>query len=114
MKQCGAGVLRQRQSNFVAPLAQDSQRAAFPLNVGKAKLNDIASTQPKPNQQQNDGTIAKASGRATLTSSDDPVHFVGGEQLPQCSQAPMRESWNGLVEAESEQAPQTEIPKNAS
>ena len=49
-KQGLTGVLRQRQADFVASLAQDPQGAAFPLDVVQAKSSHIARPQPQPHQ----------------------------------------------------------------
>jgi hypothetical protein len=53
-----ANFLGQRQPYFKTPLARDAHRAALPFDIGEPKLGHVTGAQPKPGQQQNNGSVA--------------------------------------------------------
>ena len=65
-----SNVLRERQSNLVAPLPGDPQCAGLPLDIADAKPRDIAGSKPEPCQEQNDCPITPACRRTAVTCGD--------------------------------------------
>lgn len=71
-----SNVLREWQSNLVAPLPGDPQRAGFPLDIVDAKSRDIAGSKPEPCQEQNDCSVTPACRRTAVTCGDQAVDLL--------------------------------------
>ena len=71
-----AGVLRERQPYFVAPLPDHAQSAALPIDVRQAKLAYVAGAQPEPYEHQDDGAIPQAARSTALTGSNKALHLL--------------------------------------
>jgi hypothetical protein len=80
-----AGVLRERQPYFVAPLPDHAQSAALPIDVRQAKLAYVAGAQPEPYEHQDDGAIPQAARSTALTDSNKALHLLGRQASRQSS-----------------------------
>ena len=72
-----AGVLGERQPDFVAPLSDHAQSAGLPINVRQAKLAYVAGAQPELYEHQDDGPIPQAARSTALTGSNKTLHLLG-------------------------------------
>ena len=99
-----ADILWERQSNLIAALAGDPQRAGFPLDIGTSKLRHIAGPKPEPHQQQDHCTIAPTPWRIAVTRTDQAIDLLCRQAPWQVRQAPMRHCRDGLIEIDLAQS----------
>src|SRR5207247_10265844 len=60
---------------------------------------------------KDDRTVAQAPSGAAITASDEPIDLLRCKACRQCRQPPMGQARNRLLEAQSTQASEAEIPQ---
>src|SRR5271169_4980989 len=93
-----SNVLREWQSNLVAPLPRDPQRTRRPLDIADAKSRDVAGSKPEPCQEQNDCSVTPVSRRTAVTCGDQAVDLLRRQIFWQSGQVPGGKGWHSPIQ----------------
>src|SRR3984957_16561009 len=104
-----SNVLREWQSNLVAPLPGAPQRAGPPLDIPATKPRDVAGSNPEPCQEQNDCSVTPACRRTAVTCGDQAVDLLRRQISWQSGQAPGGKGWHSPIEIGPALAAGTEV-----
>ena len=104
-------ILRKRQTDLVARLARDPQRACFPLDVIEAELRHVACAQPEARQEQENRAITPALADFAIARRDQPVHLLRRQISRQVCEPPTGIGGNDIGETRSAAAFDGKIPQ---
>ena len=101
---------RQSPPNFVGqgqrlatlPFSGQRYQTLVPVEVVQRQGGHFAAAQAQPRQQQQDGMVPPAGGRALVAAGQNRLHLLGGKRLRQPRQTPVRDRRDRTGEVEGE------------